>query len=236
MTPTVVLVHGAFADSGSWSGVVSRLQEASVPVKAIANPLRGLAHDAAYVAATVNALPGRVVLVGHSYGGSVITAASPQAPNVAALVYVAAFVPDEGESSLDVAAKFPDVELGTNVHPVGYPLSDGDTAPELYINEGAYRSVFAADVPEDVTKVLAASQRPIAAGALGEKSGPAGWKTLPSWHAIATSDKAINPAAERFGAERAGSTIVEIDASHSIAVSQPAAVTEVILSAVRAVS
>lgn len=236
MTPTVVLVHGAFADSGSWSGVVRRLQEAGVPVQAVANPLRGLVGDAAYVASTVNAISGRVVLVGHSYGGSVITAASPQAPNVAALVYVAAFVPDEGESSLDVAAKFPDSELGTSVHPVSYPLPDGDTAPELYLNEGAYRAVFAADVPEDVTKVLAASQRPIAAGALGEKSGPAGWKILPSWHAVASADRAINPDVERFGAERAGSTVVEIDGSHSIAVSQPEAVTNVILDAIRAVS
>jgi pimeloyl-ACP methyl ester carboxylesterase len=234
-TPTVVLVHGAFADASSWAGVIRKLQEAGVTAQAVANPLRGLALDADYVAAQVNAVDGPVVLVGHSYGGSVISAASPKTPNTAALVYVAAFVPDEGETAFELAGRFADSDLGANVHAVEYPLPDGGTAPELYLDD-AYRAVFAADVPEHETVVAAASQRPAALGAFNEKTGPVGWKTLPSWHAVATEDHSINPDVERFGAQRAGSTVVEITGSHSIAVSQPAAVADVILSAVRSVS
>jgi pimeloyl-ACP methyl ester carboxylesterase len=234
--PTVVLVHGAFADASSWVGVIRKLQEAGVSVQAVANPLRGLALDADYVAAQVDAVDGPVVLVGHSYAGAVISAASAKTPNVTALVFVAAFVPDEGESSFDLAGRFADSELGNNVRPVDYPLPGGGTAPELYLTADGYRPVFAADVPEHDTVVFAAAQRPIALAALNEKSGAVGWKTLPSWHAVATQDHAINPDVERFGAQRAGSTVVDVEGSHSIAVSQPGAVADVILSAVRSVS
>ena len=223
MAPTVVLVHGAFGDASNWAGVIRRLHQADVPVQALANPLRGLAHDASAVANAVAAIPGPVVLVGHSYAGAVISAASPQAPNVEALVYIAAFVPDEGESVLDLAGRFPETELG----PALRPLKD-----ELYLDEDAYARVLAADLPAEVTSVLAVSQRPIAAAALGEQSGPVGWHTLPSWHTVATADRTIHPDAQRFGAERAGSTVTEIDGSHLIAVSQPDKVTRLVLAAV----
>jgi pimeloyl-ACP methyl ester carboxylesterase len=219
----VVLVHGAFTDTSSWAGVIRRLHAADVPAQAVATPLRGLATDAAFVADTVAAIAGPVVLVGNSYAGAVIGAASATTSNVNALVHIAAFVPDEGESVLELAAQFPESELGAHLRPLG-----GD----FYLSKEGFRHVLAADLPEDVTDVLAVSQRPIAAAALGEKSGPVGWKALPSWHAVAGADRAIHPTVQRFGARRAGSTIVEIDGSHLLALSQADTVTELILTAV----
>lgn len=163
------------------------------------------------------------MLVGNSYAGAVIGAASATTSNVNALVHIAAFVPDEGESALEMAAHFPDSELGAHLRPVG---------EDFYLSKEGFRHVLAADLPEDVTAVLAVSQRPIAAAALGEKSGPVGWKTLPSWHAVASADRAIHPAVQRFGAQRAGSTVVEIDGSHLLALSQGDTVAELILDAV----
>jgi pimeloyl-ACP methyl ester carboxylesterase len=223
MTPTVVLVHGAFTDTSSWAGVIRRLHAAGVPAQAVATPLRALATDAAAVVGAIAGIPGPVVLVGNSYAGAVIGAAAPQAPGVKALVHIAAFVPDEGESVLELAARFPESELGANLRPVG-----GD----FYLSKEGFRRVLAHDLPEDVTDVLAVSQRPIAAAALGEKSGPVGWKTLPSWHAVAIADRAIHPTVQRFGARRAGSTVVEIDGSHLLALSKADTVTELILDAV----
>jgi pimeloyl-ACP methyl ester carboxylesterase len=220
MTPTVVLVHGAFTDTSSWAGVIRRLQ---APAQAVATPLRGLATDAAFVAETVAAIPGPVVLVGNSYAGAVIGAASAIASNVKALVHIAAFVPDEGESVLEMAARFPESELGANLRPVG---------ENVYLSREGFRHVLADDLPADVTDVLAVSQRPIAAAALGEKSGPVGWKALPSWHAVATADRAIHPTVQRFGAQRAGSTVVEIDGSHLLALSRADTVAELIAEAV----
>lgn len=222
MTPTVVLVHGAFTDTGSWAGVIRRLQAAGITAKAVATPLRGLAHDAAFVAGTVAAIDGPVVLVGNSYAGAVIGAAAPQTSNVNALVHIAAFVPDEGESVLEMAANFPDSELGPNLRAIG---------DDFYLSTEGFRRVLAEDLPEDVTSLLAVSQRPIAAVALSEKSGPVGWRTLPSWHAVASADKAIHPTVQRFGAQRAGSTVVEIDGSHLLALSQADTVTDLILEA-----
>jgi pimeloyl-ACP methyl ester carboxylesterase len=223
MNPTVVLVHGAFTDTSSWAGVIRRLHAADIPAQAVATPLRGLATDAAFVAATVTAIPGPVVLVGNSYAGAVIGAAAATTSNVKALVHIAAFVPDEGESVLAMASQFPDSELGPHLLPVG---------EDFYLSREGFRHVLAADLPVDVTDVLAVSQRPIAAAALGEKSGPVGWKTLPSWHAVASADRAIHPTVQRFGAQRAGSTVVEIDGSHLLALSQADTVTELILDAV----
>lgn len=220
MTSTVVLVHGAFTDTSSWAGVIRRLH---VPVQAVATPLRSLAIDAAFVAETVAAIPGPVVLVGNSYAGAVIGAASAIASNVKALVHIAAFVPDEGESVLEMAARFPESELGPNLRPVG---------EHVYLSQEGFRHVLAHDLPADVTDVLAASQRPIATAALGERSGPVGWKTLPSWHAVATADRAIHPTIQRFGAQRAGSTVVEIDGSHLLALSRADTVAELIAEAV----
>ncbi len=235
--PTVVLVHGAFADAGSWAGVVLALQAAGITVQAPANPLRGVASDAAYIASVVNQIPGPVVLVGHSYGGVVISNAAPQAANVVALVYVAAFLPDEGETLLSLAEQATDSLIGPALRPVQFPTGDA-AAPgtEFYVDPASFPAVVAADLPAEQAAVLVASQRPVSAVAFGEPSGPVGWKTLPSWAAISPSDLAIGPSGERFMAERAGADIVEIDGSHLLMISQAQAVADLILVAVKAVS
>ncbi|WP_062646351.1 alpha/beta fold hydrolase [Streptomyces maremycinicus] len=233
-TPTVVLVHGAFADAASWSGVISELQGHGVPVIAPPNPLRGLASDAAYVASVVAQIDGPVILVGHSYGGALITVAGT-AENVVGLVYVAAYALAEGESLGELQGRFPLSTLVSNLKQWTYPVPGGEPAVEVTIAEDAFPSVFAADLPAGVTKILAASQRPLAAAAFEETAAAAAWQTKPSWALIAGADEAINPEVERFGAQRAGATVVEIDgASHAVAVSQPKAVADLILDAVRA--
>ncbi|MET9014087.1 alpha/beta hydrolase [Streptomyces olivaceoviridis] len=233
-TPTVVLVHGAFADAASWSGVIEELQSHGVPVIAPPNPLRGLASDAAYVASVASQIDGPVVLVGHSYGGALITVAGTT-ENVVGLVYVAAYALDEGESLGELQGRFPLSPLVSNLKQWTYPVPGGKPAVEVTIAEDAFPSVFAADVPAEVTKILAAAQRPLAAAAFEETASAAAWKTKPSWALVAGADNAINPEVERFGAKRAGATIVEIEgASHAVAVSQPKAVAELIRDAVRA--
>ncbi|MFE9358229.1 alpha/beta fold hydrolase [Streptomyces olivaceoviridis] len=233
-TPTVVLVHGAFADAASWSGVIEELQSHGVPVIAPPNPLRGLASDAAYVASVASQIDGPVVLVGHSYGGALITVAGTT-ENVVGLVYVAAYALEEGESLGELQGRFPLSPLVSNLKQWTYPVPGGEPAVEVTIAEDAFPSVFAADVPAEVTKILAAAQRPLAAAAFEEAASAAAWKTKPSWALVAGADNAINPEVERFGAKRAGATIVEIEgASHAVAVSQPKAVAELIRDAVRA--
>ncbi|MBG7702996.1 alpha/beta hydrolase [Streptomyces sp. MC1] len=233
-TPTVVLVHGAFADAASWSGVIEELQSHGIPVIAPPNPLRGLASDAAYVASVAAQIDGPVVLVGHSYGGALITVAGVT-ENVVGLVYVAAYALEEGESLGELQGRFPLSPLVSNLKQWTYPVPGGEPAVEVTIAEDAFPSVFAADVPAEVTKVLAAAQRPLAAAAFEETASAAAWKTKPSWALVAGADNAINPEVERFGAKRAGATIVEIEgASHAVAVSQPKAVAELIRDAVRA--
>ncbi|MFD7014150.1 alpha/beta fold hydrolase [Streptomyces sp. NPDC059928] len=235
-TPTVVLVHGAFADAASWSGVIAELQSHGIPVIAPPNPLRGLASDAAYVASVAAQIDGPVVLVGHSYGGALITVAGTT-ENVVGLVYVAAYVLEEGESLGELQGRFPDSPLVSNLKQWTYPVQGADPAVEVTITPDAFPDVFAADVPADVTKVLAAAQRPLAAAAFEETAAAAAWKTKPSWALVACADHAINPEVERFGAKRAGATIVEIEgASHAVAVSQPKQVAALILDAVRATS
>ncbi|MFJ4326745.1 alpha/beta fold hydrolase [Streptomyces tricolor] len=235
-TPTVVLVHGAFADAASWSGVIEELQSDGIPVIAPPNPLRGLAADAAYVASVAAQIDGPVVLVGHSYGGALITVAGAT-ENVVGLVYVAAYALEEGESLGELQGRFPLSPLVSNLKQWTYPVADGDPAVEVTIAEDAFPSVFAADVPAEVTKVLAAAQRPLAAAAFEEKASAAAWRTKPSWALVAGADNAINPEVERFGAQRAGATIAEIEgASHAVAVSQPKAVADLIREAVRATS
>ncbi|MET9452132.1 alpha/beta fold hydrolase [Streptomyces cinerochromogenes] len=235
-TPTVVLVHGAFADAASWSGVVEELQRDGIPVIAPPNPLRGLASDAAYVASVAAQIDGPVVLVGHSYGGALITVAGVT-ENVVGLVYVAAYALEEGESLGELQGRFPLSPLVSNLKQWTYPVADADPAVEVTIAEEAFPSVFAADVPAEVTKVLAAAQRPLAAAAFEEKASAAAWQTKPSWALVAGADNAINPEVERFGAKRAGATVVEIEgASHAVAVSQPKAVADLIREAVRATS
>lgn len=229
-----MLVHGAFADGSSWNGVVKRLQRAGYPVIAPANPLRGLASDAEYIHSVVKSVQGPVVLVGHSYGGSVISEAAVGDAQVKALVYIAAFAPAEGESSLELSNKFPGSTLGPTLNSVPFPLPGGGTGTDQYIKADKFHDQFAADVPRSVTDLMAATQRPVAASALEEKATRAAWKTRPTWTLVTTEDRNIPPAAQRFMAQRAHAHTVEVRASHAVSVSQPGAVARLIERAAQA--
>ena len=233
--PTVVLVHGGFADASFWAPVIRELQASDVPVLAPANPLRGLAHDAEYVASVVRGIDGPVLLVGHSYGGAVITVAGAAADNVVGLVYVAAFGLDEGEAFSEIYDKFGKTAILDAVQPSDYPLDGGGTAVELTIRPELYKEAFAADLPDDLIEVLAVSQRPFAA-IFEDRPAVAAWKSLPSWYAVATADGAIPPDGQRHMAARMGAQTIEVDASHSIALSQPAAVADLVRRALAGVS
>jgi len=233
---TVVLVHGAFADSSSWNGVIERLQAAGVQVKAAPNPLRGIVHDSAYVASFIDQIPGPVLAVGHSYGGAVISNAATEAENVVGLVFVAAFAPDEGERLGDATSTSKDAILGTALVPLQYPTGNGgDTAVEFAIDPDKLHEVFAADLTAEQAAVLAATQRPVAELGFSEPSGTPAWKSLPSWTVLASPDLAAGTDLVRSMAERAGATITEVEGSHVIMVSRPDAVTEVIMTAAAAV-
>jgi pimeloyl-ACP methyl ester carboxylesterase len=232
---TVVLVHGAFADSSSWAGVIERLQAKGVQVVAAANPLRGISHDSAYVASVFAQIPGRVLAVGHSYGGAVISNAATGAPNVVGLVFVAAFAPDEGEKLGDVTATSKDSVLGTALVPHPYPTESG-TGTEFSIDPAKARDAFAGDLSDEQAALIAATQRPVAELAFSEPNGPPAWKHLPSWAVVATADRAAGADVTRSMAQRAGAKITELDGSHVIMVSQPEAVTNVILDALGAVT
>ena len=227
---TIVLVHGAFADSSSWNGVVRILLDGGHRVVAVANPLRGVASDAACVGALVDALEGPVVLVGHSYGGQVITNAANGRANVKALVYVAAFAPDAGESAGQLAGSFPGGTLGQALSPP-VPLPDGGA--DLYIDQDKFHPQFAHDVPVADAALMAVGQRPITAAALDEASGAPAWKTLPSWFVYGDGDRNIPAEAQAFMAKRAGSrrTVVIADASHVVMVSHPEQVAALIVEA-----
>jgi pimeloyl-ACP methyl ester carboxylesterase len=198
---TVVLVHGAFAESASWNGVIDKLQDQGYPVVAAANPLRSLKGDAGYVASVLKNIKGPIVLVGHSYGGAVISNAATGNANVRALVYVAAFAPLPGESAQALSGRFPGSTLGQALTPP-VPLPGGGN--DLYIQQDRFPAQFAADVRPAETRLMAATQRPIAEGALAEPAGEAAWKTIPSWFIFGSLDKNIPPAAQAFMAKRAG--------------------------------
>ena len=235
--PTVVLVHGAFADASSWNGVIERLQQQGCTVVAPANPLRGVAADAAYIASVVSQLDGPVLLVGHSYGGAVITNAATSVTNVVGLVFVAAFAPHKGERLGEVEGNSTDSILNAALVQRQYPTGqDEQTAVEFAIDPARFREAFAADLATEQTAVMAATQRPVAASAFTDVCGPPGWKTLPSWAVVATGDKAAGTDVVRSMAQRAGADIVEVEGSHVIMISQPQAVTDLVLKAVRAVS
>jgi pimeloyl-ACP methyl ester carboxylesterase len=234
---TVVLVHGAFADASSWTGVIERLQQAGVQVTAPANPLRGISIDSAYIASVFNQIPGPILAVGHSYGGAVISNAATNAKNVVGLVYVAAFATEEGERLGDVENNSKDSVLNSALVALKYPTGQGtETALEFAINPARFHDAFAADLPAEQADIMAATQRPAAELAFSEPSGVPAWKTLPSWAVVATGDKAAGADVIRSMAQRAGATITEVDGSHVIMISRPQVVTDVILSAVAAVS
>jgi pimeloyl-ACP methyl ester carboxylesterase len=236
-TLTVMLVHGAFADASGWAGVIERLRAEGVRVTAPPNPLRSVAHDAAYIASVLNQIPGPVLAVGHSYGGVAITNAASQATNVVGLVYVAGFAPDEGESLLDIEIDSRDSVLTSALLPLKYPTGQGgETGVEYAINPDSFHEAFAADLPMRQTAVMAVTQRPAADLAFAEPTGTPAWKTLPAWAVVPTGDKAAGSDVLRVMAKRAGATITEVDGSHAIMISQPQVVTNVILTAINAVS
>ena len=233
--PTVVLVHGAFADASGWSDEIRHLQNDGYPVLAPANPLRTIASDAAYLRSVLATISGPIVLVGHSYGGAVITNAASGNPNVKALVYIAAYVPDEGEPLGATNAGSKDSLLtldALDIRP--YPLPGGGTGLDGYIKLDRFHEIFAADLPTPVTDVMARAQRPLDAGVLAEPTHDPAWKTIPSWYLLPTEDRTIGTDAERAMATRAGSQIVEVRASHAVLVSQPTKVTKLIEEAAEA--
>ena len=238
MKPTIVLVHGAFADASSWNGVIERLQQQEgYTVIAPPNPLRGVAADSAYLASLLNQIDGPVLLTGHSYGGAVITNAATSAPNVVGLVYVAAFAPDEGENLGDVENGSKDSVLNAALVQYTYPTGhDGETSVEFAINPARIREAFAADLPAETTALMAATQRPVVAAAFSDASGPPAWRKLPSWAVVATGDKAAGADVVRAHARRAGADMVEVEGSHVIMISKPEAVSEHILKAARVVA
>jgi pimeloyl-ACP methyl ester carboxylesterase len=233
--PTAVLVHGAFADASGFAGVIRELTAGGYTVVAPPNPLRGLGSDAAAVRAVASAVDGPVVLVGHSYGGAVITQAAGGLDNVGGLVYLAAFAPDVGESCASVQAPFPASLLASTVQPTPYDAPGALGGPDLYIRQDRFRETFCADVGVDLAEVLAVSQRPLAAAAFTESATAAGWKSIPAWYQVATHDNAINPDAQRFMAQRMSATTEELDGSHTVFIARPVPVAAFIAQALDAV-
>ncbi len=231
--PSIVLVHGAWADGSSWSRVIALLQDKGYTVYAPANPLRGLASDSAYIADFLHIITGPIVLVGHSYGGAVITNAATGNPNVEALVFVDAFAPDQGESLGQLSSIPPPPGLspsclaGDPTQVFNFvPLSSGGI--DTYVKQSLFPSCFANDLPPSQGAVLASTQRAFALSALPEKSGVPAWKTIPSWYLVGTIDLAIPSWAQLFMAQRAGSTIVQVRASHLSMISHAPAVSDLI--------
>jgi pimeloyl-ACP methyl ester carboxylesterase len=228
--PTIVLVHGAFAESASWNGVISKLLAQGYPAVAVANPLRGVKKDSSYLVNVLKGIKGPVVLVGHSYGGLVISEAATGNPNVRGLVFVAAFAPEKGEKAGDLTGRFPGSTLMPTLAP---PIPLGDGTNDLYIMQDKYWAQFCADVPQALALQMAAGQRPIVDAAFSELTGEPGWKTIPSWFVFGELDKNIPAAVHRFMADRAKSreTIEVKGASHVVGISHPDIVTKLILKA-----
>lgn len=231
--PTIVLVHGAFADASSWNGVAAILLHDGYPVVAVANPLRSVKGDGQYVADIVAGIKTPVVLVGHSYGGMVISDASKAGDNVRALVYVSAFAPDVGETGLSLSGKFPGSTLGATL---AAPVTLTSGGVDLYIDQAKFPAQFAADVPLPAAKLMAATQRPVTKAALSDGAVDPAWKRLPSWYVYGSADLNIPPAAQAFMATRAKSKQAEVikGASHVTMVSHPKQVAAVIENAAKA--
>jgi len=228
--PTIVLVHGAFADASGWGDVVTKLQNRGYTVYAPANPLRGVSADANYLKTFLATISGPVVLVGHSYGGVTITNAATGNPNVKSLVYIAAFAPIEGENVQQMST----LAGGSNdllSHIVLRPFGPGPADQDAYIDPAFFHQTFAQDLPRKQTAVMAASQRPAALATLAEPSGPPGWQDIPSWYLVAQNDNTIPPVSERFMADRMGAHTTEIRSSHVAMMSHPNTVTDLILQA-----
>lgn len=236
-TPTVALVHGAFADSSGWVGVIDLLRAAGIDAVAVSNPLRGIAEDSAYVASALAQLPGPVLAVGHSYGGAIITNAAARAGNVVGLVYVSAFAPDEGEKLIEVEAGSTDSVLNTALVERQYPTApDGGTVAEFSIDPAEFHRVFAADLTEEQAADMAATQRPVSSLGFVEPNGPPAWKSLPSWAVVSTGDTAAGADVVRRMAQRAGAVITETEGSHVLFIARPQVVADVIVQALSALS
>ena len=234
--PTIVLVHGAFADAASWGPVTRLLLDLDFSVLVPAVPNRSLSGDAAYVRSLVEQIDGPVLLAGHSYGGAVITVAGV-AENVVGLVYVSGYALDEGESLGELQGQFPDSELAANLVYAPFPSGGSEPGTDVSVKPDAFPQVFAEGVPLDVAEVFAVSQRPLAAAAFGEAASVAAWRTKPGWGIVSAADHTINPDVERFGYTRAGlRKVVEIDAPHLVMQTHPADVVALITQAVDALS
>jgi len=230
--PTIVLIHGGWDNSTGWNAVIAKLQKSGFDVIAPANPLRSLASDAAYVSSVLDTIEGPIVLVGHSYGGAVITNAAIGHGNVKALVYIAAFAPDVGESLFQLVTMNPGSQIGpATLITRPYPLPNGGQGIDLYLTREGVRTAFAQDLPRKTTDLMFATQRPFSQEAFVEPSGTPAWKSIPSWYLVASDDHAIPPMTQRFMAARAGAQTSEVSASHVPQISQPDAVTEIILQA-----
>jgi pimeloyl-ACP methyl ester carboxylesterase len=233
--PTIVLVHGAFADASGFAGVIRALQDRGFRALGFGNPLRGLASDATYLAGFLRSLDGPLVLVGHSYGGAVVSAATTGMDQVKALVFFSGWLPDEGESIQQLFEQSGGSLGGAAIRPTAVPGPDGsEGAPDLYLDPEQFPAAFAADVDRGTSEVMAATQRPWSGAAFGEPSGPPAWKTVPSWYLLCTEDQTIPPGIQRFMAERAHARVTEVAASHASMVSQPEAATQLILEAAEA--
>ena len=217
--PAIILVHGAFADGSSWSKVIPLLEKDGYTVTAVQNPLTSLADDIATTKRVIDAQKGPVVVVGHSWGGAVITGAAAGNANVKALVYLAAFAPEPGEPVAAFLGKYP-IDLDTATVP--------DSAGFVYVDRAKFRGVFCADVPEAEARVMAATQKPINGSAFGASVAQAAWKSIPSWYLVSKEDHALNPDLERFYAKRMGATTSEVKASHVAFLSHPGEVARLI--------
>ena len=234
--PTVVLVHGAWADTSSWDGVIRRLQADGYTVYAPPDPLQGLPYDSAYLADFLHSISGPIVLVGHSYGGAVITNAATGDKQVKALVYVDAFAPAQGQTIAQLLASGPgSCAVPANLRVVPFPGAPSGVG-EAYIEQSVFAGCMADGLPAAEAHVLGVTQLPIATVALTQPSGVPAWKTIPSWAVVGTADHAIPPALQLAMADRAHAHITTVDAPHLSMVSDPGTVTNVILQAVRATS
>ncbi|SEL28203.1 alpha/beta hydrolase [Streptacidiphilus jiangxiensis] len=234
--PTIVLVHGGYADSSCWNATIRELQREGYSTVCASNPLRGIPTDAPYIASLLDSIGGPVVLVAHSMGGTVITNAAAGKDNVKALVYIAAFVPDVGETQGDLIGKFPGSEVLPVSVPVPYTKADGTTGTDLYLSKDG-QAAFAADLSVTEFQVLQATQRPFDAASFTYPTTAAAWRTIPSWGLVAGSDKAIPPACERWMYTRANARkIVEApNSSHVAMLSHPRVVADLIMDAAEAV-
>jgi pimeloyl-ACP methyl ester carboxylesterase len=237
-TPTIVFVHGAWADASGFGGSIRALSDRGFAAIGFANPLRHLTGDGSYLATFLRTISGPIVLVGHSYGGAVMSNAANGNEQVQALVFIAGWMPDEGESiqQLLESEVFADSLVPGALRPVPFTNPDGSEGVDLYLDRDLFPEAFAADVDPGTAAVMAATQRPWSGAGAATPSGPAGWRSIPSWYLLGTEDRAIPPAGQRFMAERGNARIEEVAASHASMVSQPEAVTQLILSAVEETS